>query len=104
MLETNVVTLVDPFHWTEEDVLKFVPVSVSVKPLLPKVVDVGEMEARVGIGLFIVSVCAPEVPPPGPGFTTVTESVPPTVMLLEEMVTDMVVLEMKVVVSGEPFT
>ena len=82
--------------------MKFVPVSVSVKPLLPKVVDVGEIEARVGTGLFTVSVCAPDVPPPGAGFTTVMESVPPTAILLDGMVTEMVVLEMKVVTSGEP--
>ena len=102
MLEINVVALVDPFHWTEEDALKFVPVSVSVKPLLPKVVDAGEMEASVGTGLFTVKVCAPDVPPPGPGFTTVIESVPPTAMDDDGTVIVIVVLEINAVVNGTP--
>ena len=76
--------------------------SVNVKPLLPKVVDVGVIEARVGTGLFTVSVCDPDVPPPGAGFTTVIRSVPPTVMSVAGIVTLIEELEMKVVVSGEP--
>ena len=84
--------------------MKFVPVSVSAKPLLPKVVDVGEIEVRVGTGLFIVSVCAPDVPPPGPGFTTVIESVPPTAMDDDGTVIAIVVLETNVVTNGTPFT
>jgi len=36
----------------------------------------GETELVVGMGLFTVSVWALDVPPPGAGFTTVTEWVP----------------------------
>jgi len=52
----NVVTLSDPFHWTDEDALKPVPLSVNVKPLLPKVVDVGAREVSIGAGLLIVRI------------------------------------------------
>jgi len=76
VLETNVVARAEPFHWTEEEATKFVPVNVSVKPLLPAVVEVGAIEVRTGTGLLIVSVCALEVPPPGAEFTTVMEACP----------------------------
>jgi hypothetical protein len=36
----------------------------------------GEIEVSVGTGLLIVSVFAPDVPPPGVGVKTVTETVP----------------------------
>ena len=56
------------------------PVTVSVNDDPPAVVEVGEMELVVGTGLLIVSVCALDVPPPGVGFTTVIDAVPPVAM------------------------
>ena len=60
--------------------MKFVPVTVSVKEEPPAVVEVGEIELVVGTGFTIVSVCALDVPPPGVGFTTVIDPVPPFAM------------------------
>lgn len=97
------VTRLTPFHWTEEDALKFVPVSVRVNPTLPAVVEVGEREPSIGMGLFTVNVCAPEVPPPGAGFTTVMDNVPPTVILDDGTVMLTEELEINVVVKGTPF-
>jgi hypothetical protein len=51
---------------------------VKVGP--PAVVLLGESEVRVGTGLSTVNVLDAEVPPPGPGFVTVTGKVPATVM------------------------
>jgi branched-subunit amino acid transport protein len=102
VLEINVVTRAEPFHWTEEEATKLVPVKVSVKPLLPNVVEVGEMEVSVGTGLLIVSICAFEVPPPGAAFTTVIDAVPAIAISTTGMVTLIEELEMKVVTSGVP--
>jgi len=102
VLETNVVARAEPFHWTEEEATKFVPVNVSVKPLLPAVVEVGAIEVRTGTGLLIVSVCALEVPPPGAEFTTVMEAVPAVAISAAVIVTVTVVLETNVVASGIP--
>ena len=66
VLETNVVALTKLFHRTDEDALKFVPVSVNVKLVLLAVVDVGEREVRVGAGLLIVSVSRLRFPALGP--------------------------------------
>jgi hypothetical protein len=100
--ETKVVLRAEPFQSAVDDALKFVPVMVSVKLFPPAVVDVGEILVVVGTGLLTVSICEPDVPPPGPGFTTVIKSVPPTVISVAGMVTVIVVLEIKVVVSGVP--
>jgi len=102
VLETNVVARAEPLKSTVEEALKFVPFTVSVNCAPPAVVEAGEMEVVVGTGFLTVRVCAPEVPPPGAGFTTVMESVPPIAMSPAGIVTLMVVLEIKVVVSGEP--
>lgn len=56
VIETNVVVRAEPSHRTEEEALKFVPVSVSVKPLLPAVVEVGEMLVVVGTGFETATV------------------------------------------------
>jgi hypothetical protein len=102
VLEMNVVTRPEPLKLTVDEALKFVPVTVSVNCAPPAVVDVGEMLVVVGAGLFTVKVCVPEVPPPGPGFTTVIESVPPTAIFPAGTVMLIVVLEMNVVTNGMP--
>jgi hypothetical protein len=55
-LETNAVARAEPFHRTEEEALKFVPVTVSVKPLLPAVVDDGERDVTAGRGFVMLAV------------------------------------------------
>jgi len=50
VFEINVVVLTEPFHRTEEEALKFAPVSVSVKPLLPAIAEAGERTVRDGAG------------------------------------------------------
>jgi hypothetical protein len=102
VLEMKVVARAKPLKSTVEDALKLVPVTVSVRPFPPAMVEVGEIEIVVGTGLLTVSVCAPDVPPPGPGFTTVMESVPPTVISAAGTVMVTVVLEISVVTNGTP--
>lgn len=69
-----------PFHWTTELETKLVPFIVRVKLEPPAIVEVGEIEVVVGTGLFIVNVCAFDVPPPGVGLRTVTVDVPAVVI------------------------
>src|SRR5205809_1167862 len=80
VLLPKVVVLALPFHRTTDEVLKFVPVTVSVKAGPPAVALLGEIELSVGAGLLMVKVCVPDVPPPGVGVKTVTGSVPPAAM------------------------
>jgi hypothetical protein len=80
VLETNVVVNGTPLKSIVDDALKFVPVTVSVKDGPPAVVEVGLIEEVVGTGFLMVNVCAFDVPPPGVGFTTVMDAVPPTVI------------------------
>jgi len=103
-LEMKVVTKGVPLKSAVDEALKFVPFTVSANDDPPAVVEVGDMLVVVGVGLLTVSVCAPEVPPPGPGFTTVIESVPPTAMDDDGMVIVIIVDETNVVTNGTPFT
>src|SRR5438034_791333 len=79
---TNVVGRSLPFQRTTDELMKSVPVTVSVKAVPPEVALGGEIELSVGLGFgaVIVNVCAPEVPPPGVGLNTVTEAVPAVAM------------------------
>ena len=60
-LETNVVVRELPFHWTWDVEIKLLPVSVSVNPKLPAVVELGEMAVRTGNGFGgpAKTACAP---------------------------------------------
>ena len=102
VLETNVVEREEPFQFTTEFETKFVPFTVSVKSELPAVVEVGVIEVVVGTGFVIVKVSEFDVPPPGVGFTTVTETVPPAATSDARIVAVKVVLEMKLVVRLKP--
>ena len=62
--------------FTVAPLAKPVPVRVSVNAALPALMLAGEIVASEGSGLLIVSARTPEVPPPGAGLTTVTETVP----------------------------
>jgi hypothetical protein len=74
--ETNVVTSEVAFHFTVDVGTKFVPFTVKVSCAPPAVAQIGLIELVVGVGLLIVNVCGFDVPPPGGGFTTVTEAMP----------------------------
>ena len=102
-LEIKVVARLAPFHRTEEDALKFVPVRVSVKPLFPAFVEVGEIEESVGTGLLIVRIWEFDVPPPGVGVTTVTDEVAPTAISLAKIVEVSWEPDTKVVARLTPF-
>ena len=82
---------------------KFVPLMVRVCAAAPAVADVGESEVAVGSGLLMVKVRALDVPPPGEGFSTVTEAVPPVAMSLAGTEAVTCVLLTYVVVSPVPF-
>ena len=53
---TNVVTRSEPSNLTTEEDMKFVPLTVRVKPVSPTVLLVGEIFVVVGTGLFTVNV------------------------------------------------
>src|SRR5436309_15285739 len=78
----NVVVRSLPFQCTTDDATKFVPVTVNVNAALPATLSVGDRELTVGpgFGVFMVKVCALDVPPPGVGLTTVTKAVPAVAM------------------------
>ena len=98
-----------PFHWTVEELMKFVPVRTSMKPDPPAVVVLGAMLASVGTGFgggggdAIVKVFAVEVPPPGAGVKTVTAAVPDDTRSLGGIIAVSVELLMYAVVLGAPF-
>ena len=59
--EIKVVAFGDPFQLTVELGANPVPPSVSVNPVLPAAVEVGVMELRAGLGLFIVKLAGTKV-------------------------------------------
>ena len=61
---------------TVDEVTKFVPFTVIVKPESPAVFVSGEIPVVVGVAFVTVKVWAFEVPPPGVGFVTVMSKVP----------------------------
>jgi len=104
--ETTVVVAATPLKSITEFEMKFVPSTVSVKSGLPAAVEVGLIDATVGTGfvtVVIVNVCAFEVPPPGVGFTTVTEAVPVAFTSAARIAAVTCVEETNVVVLAEPF-
>jgi hypothetical protein len=82
VLLPNVVARWLPFHCTMDELMKFVPVSVSVKAAPPASTLLGEIELSVGLGFgaLMVNVCALDAPPPGVGLNTVTGTVPAATM------------------------
>ena len=69
---TTVVGLGEVFHITTEFASNPVPVIVIVAAL-PGGTFRGDIELIVAIGLFTSNAAPGEVPPPGPGFSTVIE-------------------------------
>jgi hypothetical protein len=103
VLETKVVARAVPFHWTAEDETKPVPVTVNVNAALPANAELGFRDMAVGIGLLMVNVVPPEVPPPGAALTTVTVAVPAVAMSAAVMAACKLVFETKVVARALPF-
>src|SRR5438876_1305741 len=105
VLLPNVVARWLPFHCTMDELMKFVPVSASVKAAPPATTLLGDSELSVGLGFgaVIVNVCAPEVPPPGVGLKTVTDAVPAVAMSLAKICAWSWVLPTRVVVRLLPF-
>jgi hypothetical protein len=92
-----------PFQLTVEVETKFVPFTVKVNCAPPAAAQVGLSEVIVGTGLLMVKVCAFDVPPPGAGFTTVTEAVPAFATRAAVTVAVSCVEETNVVVKAVPF-
>jgi hypothetical protein len=101
--ETKLVARGVAFHFTVEPETKLVPFTVKVKSALPPVVQVGLIEVVVGTGLLIVNVCGLDVPPPGLGFTTVTDAVPAVATFAAGTMAVSLVEETNVVTRGDPF-
>ena len=59
---------------------KFVPVTVSVKPGPPAIVEFGVKDAAVGTGLLIAKAAVLDAPPSAVGPKTCTWAIPATVM------------------------
>ena len=71
-----------PFHCTVEVETKFVPVTVRVNAAPPAVALEGDSEVAFGNGLLTVKMRLFDLPPPGAGFTTVTDAVRAVAMWL----------------------
>jgi hypothetical protein len=83
--------------------MKFVPVTVSVKPASPANAALGPSDATAGVGLLTVKVSAPDTPPPGAGVETETWAVPAVAMSAAVMAACRLVPETKVVARALPF-
>src|SRR5688572_22079223 len=83
--------------------MKFVPVTVSVKPGPPATAAVGLRLLSVGTGLPMLKVCAFDVPPPGAGLSTVTWAVPTAAMSVAGMAAVSWVADTRVVGRAAPF-
>src|SRR5215471_19289083 len=101
---TKVVVRLAPFTCTVAPLTKFVPFTVKVNAAPPAVALLGERLLMVGTGLLTVKVAAADVPPPGVGFVTFTESVPAVAMSLAGMLAVTCVALTKVVVRLLPLT
>ena len=103
VLLTKVVVKTELFQCTFEPETKFDPLTVSVKAGPLAVALLGEIELIAGTGLLTLNVIAFDVPPPGPGFVTVTSIVPAVAMSAAEIVAVSWALLENVVARGAPF-
>src|SRR6202044_2429725 len=95
----------DPFTWTTEAVTNLSPVTVRVAGVVVPAASVDGLTwmAPTG-GLLIATWAAAEVPPPGGGFTAVSERFPVADTSAAARVTFTWVALVKVVVRALPFT
>jgi len=99
---TNVAFRAVPFQCTTEDERKPVPViSTKVSPDSASILA-GSILLITGVALFTEKL-AVDVPPPGPGFSTVNFATVASVNLLAGMVTLKLVAELNVEVNDAPF-
>ena len=101
--ETNVVVSAVPFQRTDELATKLLPFTVIMNCAAPARHELGLIEVVAGTGLLIVNACEFEVPPPGAGFTTVTDAVPAFATRAAVTVAVSCVAETNVVVKAVPF-
>lgn len=67
----------DPFHCTEDALVRPLPATVMVNDPAPTVAEAGKIEASVGNGFVVTANEATcDAPPPGAGLITVTENDP----------------------------
>jgi len=71
---TNVVTRFAPFHCTTAVFRKLLPFTVSVNAGPPAIAEFGTSEVNAATGVVISKMIAFDVPPPGAGFTTITDA------------------------------
>src|ERR1700712_26579 len=71
---TKVEACTPPFTSTADDVLKLLPVSVTVGGVEPWMMPAGEIDVSVGTGLLTERELVPLVPPPGFGLITFSGS------------------------------
>lgn len=71
---TNVVTRFAPFHCTTAVFRKLLPFTVNVNAGPPAIAEFGTSEESVATGVVISNISAFDVPPPGAGFTTMTDA------------------------------
>jgi len=98
----RVVGRAEPFHNTTELDSNPVPV-ILIVAALPGTRYRGEIAVMTGTGLFTSNVAAVELPPPGPGFCTVTWLAELPVRSAAGIVAFTSVALTNVVVSGAPF-
>lgn len=103
MLLTKVVAKAELFKCTFEFETKFEPFTVSVKDAPPTLTLLGEIELIAGKGLVTVNVFEADVPPPGPGFVTITLIVPAVAISAAEIAAVSVALLKNVVGREVPF-
>ena len=70
----NVVTRFAPFHCTIAVFRKLLPFTVNVNAGPPAIAEFGLSEARAGTAVVISNISVFDVPPPGAGFTTITDA------------------------------
>jgi hypothetical protein len=92
-----------PFQLITEPATKFPPLTVKVNAAPPAVALDGDREVIEGAGLLMAKVTAPEVPPPGVGFETVTLVVPVLDISVAGTCAVICVALTNVVVSAVPF-
>jgi len=100
---TTVVVRAVPFHCAVVPLPNPLPVSVNVNAAPPAVALVGEIAVSVGPPAAIGKVSAAEVPPPGVGVTTVTDTLAAVAMSVALMAAVSCVALTTVVVRALPF-
>jgi hypothetical protein len=100
---TTVVGRAPPFQRTTDVATKPLPFTVSVSPVLPAGVLVGDSVPATGTGAVTEKLTLPDVPPPGAGVETLTGTDPGVARSAAVMAARSRVALTKVVVRSAPF-